>query len=175
MVKFTTQTLLLAGLGLFLLAVIGYLIYTRNSSKEGMGDTQPAGGKHPPHQQPGGQPGGQPPAQPQFNPNVPTLVLFHADWCGYCQEFKPLWAQISQFLSDKIQVLDFESKQPITAKLHRGGWPTIKFYPGGIAKPDAAMEYKGDRTNPQNIVTFVASFMAPQQGQGQAPPQPQGQ
>ena len=163
MVKFTTQTLVLAGIALFLVVAVGYLLYTRAPTKENLGNTPPAPGPNP-------NPGPPPPSQggPQINPEVPTLILFHADWCGYCKDFKPVWAQIAQFLGDKLQVLDLESKQPITPKLHRGGWPTIKFYPAGIAKPEAAMEYKGDRSNPQNIVNFVASFMNPQQG----PPQP---
>ena len=163
MVKFNTQTYVLAGIIVLLGLVVVYLVFFRNQTKEGL-ELQ----KGPPQQQP--SPGPEGPSQKQIRPDVPTLIFFHADWCKYCQDFKPVWAQIEAFLHDKIQVLDLESKVPVTAKLHRGAWPTLKFYPKGIAAQDSAMEYKGDRSNPQNIINFVASFMQPPPGN---PPQPQ--
>ena len=28
-----------------------------------------------------------------------SITLFHADWCGHCQQFKPVWNEIKQWCS----------------------------------------------------------------------------
>ena len=59
------------------------------------------------------------------NQNKNRIVLYYANWCGFCKDLLPKWAAFEQRNSDKIIIekVDCES-----SKCDVGGFPTIKLY-----------------------------------------------
>jgi thiol-disulfide isomerase/thioredoxin len=74
------------------------------------------------------------------------VILYHADWCGHCQTFKPEWQKFKQIITTNnlpITVMDFEQKKiPPTQMANITGFPTIIIHRGGKQE-----EYKDERTS----------------------------
>lgn len=91
------------------------------------------------------------------------ITLFHADWCGHCKHFTPLWDEMK---ADKkaLKNIDFEDYEesvvgnlPESVRVVDGndirenGWPTIK-----ITINDENLIYSGRRT-PEDIYGFIVN------------------
>jgi thiol-disulfide isomerase/thioredoxin len=78
------------------------------------------------------------------------VMLFHANWCGHCKEFMPVWKEFKDHIvKDKdnysgIKTSDFESeKNPSEMKKYNiKGFPTIKI----VDKKGNINDYKGERS-----------------------------
>ena len=74
-----------------------------------------------------------------------TLVLFHAEWCGYCKRFMPTWKKAKSTLQNNNVVLkDFEADDnaDIMKANNVNGYPTLKLF-----KSDGeVVNYEGDRS-----------------------------
>lgn len=90
-----------------------------------------------------------------------VLVLYYANWCQYCVEFKPLWNKLLETLKDEpnlsfIEIESEELQDPKNKSLQNEveGFPTIKFY-----KPNTelihSIKFEGDRKQLQELVKFV--------------------
>ena len=99
-----------------------------------------------------------------INDSKPTLILCYADWCGWCQRFKPTWARIKTTLSKNkdINVVEVEydniSLMPKSLQGVRG-FPTLQILKNGKLKH----EYQGDR-NHDDIVKFAVLQVAKPRG-----------
>jgi thioredoxin-like negative regulator of GroEL len=87
--------------------------------------------------------------------STPTLILYHADWCGHCQAFQPTWGSVKSQLSKEkgIRVAEVEHTNlgNLPANLSRvAGFPTIMIIRSG--KP--VTEYQGDRSL-ADVVSFA--------------------
>lgn len=132
--KFDTLHYVLIGSLVLAIAVVIYLYMNR--TKEGIQMPQPRS------------------APPSQNPNgAPTLVLFHADWCPHCKDVMGTWGEVEKITQGKLQCIKIESKQ-IDPKAEIKGFPTIRFYPHGLASPDY-IKYEGDRSL-QSILDFAS-------------------
>ena len=72
------------------------------------------------------------------------VTLYHADWCGHCQKFKPVWKALTSLLDKKnIQYDDFEDNKNANevAAANIQGFPTIL-----ISKNGETYQYNGDRS-----------------------------
>lgn len=77
-----------------------------------------------------------------------TFILFYADWCGHCQNFKPEYikfAEKAQFMN--VAALNVDNSEAIVSatketKFPVQGFPTLLLYKNG--KP--IEEYDGPRT-----------------------------
>lgn len=121
--------------------IIAYLLYSRNDRNT----FQPAP-QHP-----------QVETAPQQQPMTPkpTIVLFHAEWCGFCKKMAPEWEKAKKFLENHISVLDFEAKSnPSEIKRNDiAGFPCVRLYLNGYPS-DNYIEYKGNRTA-DSLIDFV--------------------
>ena len=87
----------------------------------------------------------------QISPNdtTPTIVLFHADWCGHCKKLMPEWTKFEKAYHGKkgVNVVKIESDDDKSImKLHGvSGYPTIKYCPRGIYNKDGTVDYNGPR------------------------------
>ena len=76
------------------------------------------------------------------NNSKPTMMLFHAKWCGHCVRFMPEWKKFKK--QAKINVVEYEAdenSEAISANNVKG-FPTIKCK---TASGDVK-EFNGERT-----------------------------
>jgi thiol-disulfide isomerase/thioredoxin len=104
----------------------------------------------------------------KFNNDEKILILYYADWCGYCKKFIPLWNEIKN--NENLKNINFidvnmsdNNKIIINKNLETtlenkikeveiNGFPTIKlFYKGQI------INYE-DKREKDNIITFINSY-----------------
>jgi thiol-disulfide isomerase/thioredoxin len=78
-----------------------------------------------------------------------NVTLYHANWCGHCQEFMPEWKNFEKKIKSngnvKIQAIEEstlsrDNMPKINGKDIRG-FPTIK-----ISKGNKEIDYNGERT-----------------------------
>lgn len=71
-----------------------------------------------------------------------SMVLFHADWCGYCKKFMPTWDSLSSKWNENQDAVQFvkvdcgnpkenPSHREIMDKYNIKGYPTIYVFEGG--------------------------------------------
>jgi thiol-disulfide isomerase/thioredoxin len=71
------------------------------------------------------------------------LMLFKADWCGHCKQFKPTWENISKAYESKFNfiVYDADTQKEKFEEYKVDAFPTI------LAKKDNnIITYKGERS-----------------------------
>jgi len=60
------------------------------------------------------------------------IMLFKADWCGYCNNFKPLWNQLQNEFNKKFNFITYDhaTDQEIIKEMKINEYPTIMFKDG---------------------------------------------
>ena len=98
------------------------------------------------------------------NTSDKKIILFYADWCGYCKRFLPIWEELK--LDEKlknVQFIDIDMSNEkkiikgdlITSDLNLvnevqiNGFPTIKILHNGILT-----DYNNKREK-ENIINFL--------------------
>lgn len=68
-----------------------------------------------------------------INSNQPTLVDFHATWCGPCKAMAPILDQLKSELGDNVRILkvDVDKNQALANQLNVRGVPTFVLYKSG--------------------------------------------
>jgi thioredoxin 1 len=68
-----------------------------------------------------------------INSSQPTLVDFHATWCGPCKAMAPVLDQLKSELGDSIRVLkiDIDKNQALANQLNVRGVPLFILYKSG--------------------------------------------
>lgn len=80
----------------------------------------------------------------------PTLILFMSPGCGHCRAMKPEWEKLMQSYQGDVDVRALDCSKPQNrqlASLHGvQGYPTIRYYPNGLADKSSFIEHEGERT-----------------------------
>lgn len=91
----------------------------------------------------------------KINKNLPSLILFYAEWCGHCKKLIPIWDALKDLLpSDKLNILKIscvEKEKECHAIKEIQGYPTIIFV---NIKNNNKIVYSGERT-PEAIINFI--------------------
>lgn len=83
----------------------------------------------------------------------PRLLLFYADWCGYCQKFKPEWEQIVETLKDTpidAVAINGDENPDLVKQLNVPGFPFIIVESGN----GQMFPYEGER-NADAVLHFL--------------------
>jgi thiol-disulfide isomerase/thioredoxin len=94
-----------------------------------------------------------------------TLVFVHADWCGHCQTYKPIWNELENTPGRTVNMAtihhDMVEKSPTLKNANIPGYPSVlKVYPSGKIE-----EYKGTNSMPniRDKSAMTAEVTAPTQ------------
>ncbi len=68
-----------------------------------------------------------------INSETPTLVDFHAMWCGPCKAMSPLLDQLKKEKGSRLRILkiDVDKNQALAAQIGVRGVPTLLYYKAG--------------------------------------------
>ena len=89
-----------------------------------------------------------------LNNGKKILVLFYADWCPYCANFKPTFEEISSEAIQKMTTLVNEDENPLWDRFNIQAVPTIIAFLDGkiIARRDAKKHVGLTRADMESIV-----------------------
>ncbi len=70
-----------------------------------------------------------------INENKPTLVDFHATWCGPCRMQGPILEDVKKKVGDKANIIkiDIDQNQELAAKYNVRSVPTLIMFKNGEA------------------------------------------
>jgi thiol-disulfide isomerase/thioredoxin len=77
------------------------------------------------------------------------LVLYYANWCGHCENFKPLWKELKNKGIHNVSLLEYEDTDIKTMSANITSYPTLILY-----VKDTPFKFEGHRTT-DNILNFV--------------------
>ncbi len=82
-----------------------------------------------------------------INSDKPTLVDFHATWCGPCKTQAPILTEVSIELGDTARILkiDVDKNQAVASKFDVRGVPTLIIFKNGEVKwRSSGVKMKGE-------------------------------
>lgn len=92
--------------------------------------------------------------------NCVVVVMVYADWCGHCQNTKPIYInaakeadKITKGIQYKMGLLNNEGNEEIVKKLQVTGFPTILRFVNGIKEKK---QYDGNR-DVESFQTYLLS------------------
>lgn len=88
-----------------------------------------------------------------YNLKKDTIILFYANWCGYCKTFMPIWKELKNKINtEEYNIIEIESENLFIQKIKIfRGYPSI-FYINN--NKDITIEYNDDRTI-ESLLNFL--------------------
>lgn len=92
------------------------------------------------------------------------FVLFKAEWCGHCQQFKLIaLPKVSECIKKhndimKLAIVDADENDDIVKNQGVEGFPTIRIYQGGAKNPFQKVLVEFQKRDPEHIVKVIDGF-----------------
>ncbi len=82
------------------------------------------------------------------------IMLFKADWCGHCKNFKPTWDAVSSAYKNKYNFItyDADKQREVFEKYKVDGFPTVL-----VKQGDNIIPFDGERSF-EDLSNFVNRF-----------------
>jgi thioredoxin-like negative regulator of GroEL len=97
----------------------------------------------------------------------PVMVLYHALWCSYCQEFKPTWNDFTKKTTIKTAELESSHSSLANSPEHQvHSYPTLKLFVNGKVIP-----FEENRSI-ENINKFIKSHVKSTKSKPKPKPKP---
>jgi thiol-disulfide isomerase/thioredoxin len=78
------------------------------------------------------------------------IVLYHAEWCGHCKNFLPVWKQfVKQYPEINVEDIECSNEGNKSKCANIEGFPTVILF-----KDDQQIQYNGERTI-DGLLNFV--------------------
>jgi hypothetical protein len=84
------------------------------------------------------------------------MALFFSHNCPHCVNMMTAWNDACQNLQGKVKTLEFEASSGVPSKHGITGFPSVRYYPDGLANPQKYVEYQGNRSK-DSLVKFALS------------------
>jgi thioredoxin-like negative regulator of GroEL len=86
------------------------------------------------------------------------IILYYADWCGHCKQFKPEWENLKSMVPSHINTAEIESEniQHMKSNPQIQGYPTMKLYSNNKDIGD----YNGERSGNAILAHLKKSMKA---------------
>lgn len=83
-----------------------------------------------------------------------VFVTYKTNWCGYCQEFKPVWLELSKIDIPEVKIaeVDCQENKQLCSSQNITGYPTLIYYPKN--SKGKGTRYKGSREL-DNLKMFI--------------------
>jgi protein disulfide-isomerase A6 len=89
--------------------------------------------------------------------NKPELILFKAEWCGHCKNFKSVWDEIQNNFNNQVNIKTYDadttSHKNYFNKYNVQGFPTLI-----LVHNNKIVEYSGSR-DINSVTDFVNSYI----------------
>ena len=71
-----------------------------------------------------------------INSDTPTLVDFHAEWCGPCKMMKPILEELHKKMGTRVRIIkiDIDKTPKLARELNIHSVPTLMLFMGGETK-----------------------------------------
>lgn len=86
-----------------------------------------------------------------------VLCLYYWKQCGYCQQFAPIWHNVTQHFADKMHIINVELDciRKLEGQYQVSAFPTVVIFRNGTKHA----EFNSPKRDAKNLHAFIQNYM----------------